>query len=140
MATRSRIALQNTNGTITSIYCHFDGYPSNNGKILLEHYSDPSKVQELINLGDLSILGSEIGTKHNFDSHLDTNSTGCLAYGRDRGEKNIQSRTSKTKEELLQLTENSGGEYTYLFNGTSWLYASYHDTTFNPLTPEACKE
>jgi hypothetical protein len=26
MATRSRIAIENQDGTVTSIYCHFDGY------------------------------------------------------------------------------------------------------------------
>ena len=27
MATRSRIAKQNPDGTIKSVYCHWDGYP-----------------------------------------------------------------------------------------------------------------
>jgi hypothetical protein len=26
MATRSRIAIENQDGTVQSIYCHFDGY------------------------------------------------------------------------------------------------------------------
>ena len=47
MSTRSNIAIENRNGSITSLYCHYDGYLSNNGKILAEHYSDPNKVREL---------------------------------------------------------------------------------------------
>jgi hypothetical protein len=47
MSTRSNIAIENRNGSITSLYCHYDGYLSNNGKILAEHYSDPKKVREL---------------------------------------------------------------------------------------------
>jgi len=34
MATRSRIAIENQDGTVTSIYCHFDGYLSGVGKLL----------------------------------------------------------------------------------------------------------
>ena len=47
MSTRSNIAIENRDGSITSLYCHYDGYLSNNGKILAEHYSDPKKVREL---------------------------------------------------------------------------------------------
>jgi hypothetical protein len=28
MSTRSRIAIENQNGSVTSVYCHFDGYIS----------------------------------------------------------------------------------------------------------------
>ena len=48
MATRSRIGMVKDDGTVESIYCHFDGYPSNNGKILKEHYADKSKVEKLL--------------------------------------------------------------------------------------------
>jgi hypothetical protein len=44
MATRSRIGIELEDGVIESIYCHWDGYPENNGKILLEHYQDPNKI------------------------------------------------------------------------------------------------
>lgn len=67
MGTRSRIGLELPDGTFGSIYCHWDGYPGYNGKILLGHYSDPAKVEELISLGDLSSLGAEIGEKHDFN-------------------------------------------------------------------------
>ena len=40
MATRSRIAIEKENGTVESIYCHWDGYPENNGRILVENYTD----------------------------------------------------------------------------------------------------
>ena len=67
MATRSRIGILNDDGTVDSIYCHWDGYLSHNGKILFEHYTDPAVVQELIALGDISSLGIDIGEKHPFD-------------------------------------------------------------------------
>lgn len=42
MSTRSTIAIENANGTIKKVYCHFDGYISHNGKILAEQYSNPA--------------------------------------------------------------------------------------------------
>jgi len=56
MSTRSTISKVNQDGTITSIYCHWDGYYSNNGKLLLENYNDEKKIDELLSLGSLSSL------------------------------------------------------------------------------------
>lgn len=96
MGTRSTIALEYADGTVEQVYCHWDGYLEHNGKILLEHYSDPFKLQQLLALGRLSQLKPEIGVKHPFDSptwgtpeHEEyTAQFGkmCLVYARDRGE------------------------------------------------------
>ena len=56
MATRSRIGIVKENGTVESIYCHWDGYPENNGQLLLDNY-DYEMAQGLIELGDISSLG-----------------------------------------------------------------------------------
>ena len=66
MGTRSTIALEFAGGTVEQVYCHWDGYLSHNGLILQEHYSDPFKLQELINMGSISSLGNVIGKKHPF--------------------------------------------------------------------------
>lgn len=68
MATRSTIAIEFADGTVGQVYCHWDGYLKNNGKILLNNYMDPFKVRELIDNGDISSLGNEIGVKHPFDN------------------------------------------------------------------------
>lgn len=111
---------------VESVYCHFDGYPSGVGRTLLEHWTDPEKVNRLIALGDLSVLGAEIGKRHDFDSHLGTYNyeTGeregssvpagenwTLAYGRDRGEKGVGSVTHPLDE-----WPDSGQEAEYLFD------------------------
>ena len=59
MATRSRIAIENQDGTVLSIYCHWDGYPSHHGPILLENYTTQEKVESLIALGSISSLAPE---------------------------------------------------------------------------------
>jgi len=85
MATRSRIGIQNQDGSVSSIYCHWDGYPEGVGATLNEHYSNRQKLNMLINLGDISILGENIAT---MDEHSFNNPKKgvTVAYHRDRGE------------------------------------------------------
>ena len=89
MATRSYIGKLNPDNTVSYIYCHYDGYPEHNGVILQEHYSTPFKVDQLLALGDLSVLAEEIGDKQDFNDYVNRNRNWCLAYGRDRGESGI---------------------------------------------------
>jgi hypothetical protein len=116
MATRSRIGIVNDNGTVTSIYCHYDGYPDHNGAILVEHYNTESKIRELMTLGDISILGEVIGVKCDFDTFRSRNRNQCLAYGRDRGETNIDAVTHSSIAEFLA----EGEEYNYLWRDNQW--------------------
>jgi hypothetical protein len=54
------IGVQRENGTIEAIYCHWDGYMSHHGPILLSAYNGPRKIEALIRQGDLSSLGSKL--------------------------------------------------------------------------------
>jgi len=129
MATRSTIAIRNADNTVTAIYCHWDGYLSHNGKILFENYNTEEKVRELIALGDLSVLGPEIGTKHSFDNPHEVGSEEyynfskqCTAYGRDRGEKGVGQTTYENWEDMYSQ------EFNYIFETSEnrW-YVSYYD-------------
>jgi len=60
MGTRSTIALEYADGTVGQVYCHWDGYLENNGMILYKHYSDPFKVRDLLDEGDMSSLDSSV--------------------------------------------------------------------------------
>ena len=57
MTTRSLIGMQHGDGSITAIYCQCDGYPSYNGKVLRDHYTDGVQVEELMALGEIDVLG-----------------------------------------------------------------------------------
>jgi calcineurin-like phosphoesterase family protein len=114
MATRSRIGKQLEDGSIKFIYCHWDGYPEHNGVILKEHYTTDAKVDELLALGDLSSLGEEIGEQQDFNILSTHNDKWCLAYGRDRGEKNVEATTVQSLQEMIE--EN----YHYVWNNGKW--------------------
>lgn len=57
MSTRCGIALAEAEGGYTFVYCHFDGYPSGVGRVLLDCYPDRDSVARLVALGGMSVLG-----------------------------------------------------------------------------------
>ena len=95
MSTRSRIGKLNADGTVTSVYCHWDGYPSYNGFLLQQFYSKEEVVDELISHGNLSYLAQKIDPTgaHSFDNPEDDV---CVYYGRDRKEPNNEPSISQT--------------------------------------------
>ena len=129
MATRSHIGIKNQDNSVTYIYCHWDGYPEHNGMLLCKHWDDVYFVEQLMNLGNLSCLGSEIGERQNFDQPTDSN--WCLAYGRDRGEENVDYRTFSSEQDFLE-NFNGGEEFHYLFKDGKWYYSDY-TSEFKPL-------
>ena len=114
MATRSHIGKLLPDNSVKYIYCHYDGYPEHNGKILKEHYATEAKVNALLELGDLSILGEEIGEQQDFNNRDTHNSKWCLAYGRDRGEDNIEAKVAKDISDIIFQS------YHYVWNGETW--------------------
>jgi hypothetical protein len=113
MATRSRIAIENQDGIVNSIYCHFDGYVEGVGKTLFNHY-DQEKLEKLLELGDISSLG---------ESTEDT-----VAYCRDRGE-DLCSTSYLSIEGLFGLGFDSGAEYIYCLNKDGvWLIYTLQNT------------
>ena len=60
MATRSTISVVHEDGSVESVYCHWDGYPSHNGKLLLKNYNSSEKAKELVSYGDISGLKETI--------------------------------------------------------------------------------
>jgi len=57
MATRGTIALEYADGTVQQIYVHWDSYLAGVGQELVDDYSDPFKLDELIAQGDTSTIG-----------------------------------------------------------------------------------
>lgn len=97
MATRSRIGILNDDMTVESIYCHYDGYISGNGAMLLAYWSNGEKMLSLLAGGDIGSLGEGID---------DT-----IFYLRDRGESGCESIVHP-----IDSWPSYGQEYEYLYN------------------------
>jgi hypothetical protein len=119
MATRSRIGIKLENGYVRSIYAHWDGYPSGNGNILFNYYTDVTKINQLLDLGDVSSLQKEIAPPeeliefHSFENPVENVTT---FYHRDRGEREHPAQISTEKQFYVDLSE----EYNYLFKDGKW--------------------
>ena len=117
MATRSIIAKLDDKG-VQAIYCHNDGYLSNNGKILDQHYQNEVKVDNLIAQGDASSLK---------DTIEDT-----IFYMRDRGEENKEATNLHNETKLLEFAfESCDAEVVYMFAYGSWYVYDNSNTIGN---------
>lgn len=140
MATRSTISIIQKDKTKRTIYCHWDGYPSNNGALLLNHYKSPKKVKELIELGDISVLDKKInppkGKEHTFEKRC---KGVVLAYHRDRGEeyKDVKARTFYSDVPK----ETQDWDYVYVEAEKKWYFRSGGNNRKNivPLTESNIK-
>jgi len=103
MATRSNIGKLNSDNTVSYIYCHWDGYPSHNGTILQEHYNTPEKVDALLVLGDMSVLG---------DTHDE-----CKPYNYDGA--------GVVSIVLEEYNSSPMISYFYLFTDEGWKVSAY---------------
>ena len=103
MATRSLIGIKLKDNIVKTIYCHWDGYPEHNGKLLIENYSTPATITELMELGDLSSLAESPDQ--------------CKAYHRDRNEPwgMVEPRDTDVSE-LGTLANDYGVDYVYIYN------------------------
>ena len=141
MSTRCRIGIQNENGTISSIYCHHDGYIDGGvGERLYIHYTNEEKIRKLLELGDMSSLGTEPVSNLNAwktpgfckDWHKEYMKLHpenmCDTYA-SRGE-DCPAKTVQTEKDYLKQTEDCWGEFAYLFKDNKWYYCGCGDEEF----------
>jgi len=125
MSTTAGIGLTMPDGTIKAVYLHWDGYIGNGGagETLAKYYTEPRKVERLVNLGFLSSLGAKVEpdpkTPHSWAKPQE-NVT--VAYHRDRGQRLIPARQFKDREEYEAEGAGSlSASYLYLFEKGRWL-------------------
>jgi hypothetical protein len=116
MATRCRIGLELSDGSVLSIYSHWDGYPEWAGRILRTHYSTREKVEALIDGGDVSCLWTDERWDGSGDGSYGPNH---YAY---RGE-DCPPRLDPNLNEYLA----NGEEYAYLFRNGEWVCYDRHE-------------
>jgi hypothetical protein len=95
-----------------------NGYPEHTGAILKEHYNTPDKIQQLLNMGELSVFGIDNGEKHNFYEFLGDSQ--CTFFIRDRNETSdeFKSRTISLSDWAKECTH----DYNYIFIDGIWKY------------------
>lgn len=108
MSTRCFIAITKDEVTYQSIYCHYDGYDTDNGvgPTLRQHHNSETQVENLIALGDISCIKGE---------------TVC-AYHRDHGDAwdQTQPKTTYSQSALFALAKACDAQYLYLFKHDEW--------------------
>lgn len=114
MATRSRIGIQLKNGSILSVYHHWDGYPEWLGRILTTHYNTRAKAVELIDGGDMSTCWNE-------DNQPEY-------YGVDNN--------PPRHDADLNTYLSDGEEYAYIFVNNEWVCYDLHGV----IHPDIVKE
>lgn len=124
MATRSRIGIELKNGSVLSVYHHWDGYPEWLGRILKTHYNTRAKAAELIDGGDMSSCWTEDrwGTEEKATGY-------GPQYYSQRGE-DCPPRHDKNLEEYL----SEGEEYAYLYKNGEWI--CYNMNQYEQKAPE----
>ena len=113
MATRSRIGIQLSDGSVLSAYHHWDGYPEWLGRILNTHYNTHEKVEELIDGGDMSTCWNDSNEPEYYSA---------------RGE-DCPPRYDANKYEYLA----DGEEYAYLFVNNEWVCYNRHQFEENTM-------
>lgn len=115
--------------TVVSVYCHWDGYPEHNGRILVQHYQNREDVKQLIDGGSMSSLRTRQNGWNLCSVLKDENgeyicdSEGNLKYENDRDPQPLYHAERGDGEEPTHtsfdefISGNLGGEeYAYLFD------------------------
>jgi hypothetical protein len=108
MATRGRIGIELSDGSVLSSYHHWDSYESWLGRILKTHYNSKELAAELIDGGDMSVAWNDDNQPEYYSA---------------RGE-DCPPRLDADLCEYL-LPDNSE-EYAYVFRNGEWVCYNMH--------------
>lgn len=113
MATRALIGYYNQDGSITTTYNHYDGYPDGLGVALDKFYGDDEKANYVANLGYVSYISTDDGSIE--QTHKER----------------AQTLKGQSAEETIALfhEDAKGGDFAYLWTGGSWVMSPTHDVT-----------
>ena len=115
MSTNSRLGLRLEDGSILSVYHHWDGYPEWLGVALNEQYNTRESIAELIDGGDMSSCYSD--NEYDYEKQEFVKRDPRPEYYADRGEKleDVAPKLSKDEKEYLVTTDKCCGEFAYIF-------------------------
>ena len=121
MGTASMIAYENADGTVKATYCHYDGYISYNGKLLVRNYSESYDAEAVASAGYLS------GLTENLYEDLEK------AVHKNQSPEQYSDRHSY----LANAGDYFGAEYLYLYDPQTneWLVADLYGDEFPCFKP-----
>jgi hypothetical protein len=128
MSTHALIAKKDHDGTVRSVYCHYDGFPQHTGQILRDCYNDPAVIDIVMNFGNLKFITPHVsdiefyvidsrideralshpGAKSFLNYGLKSDSDFLYLFEQDRW----RCWSTYSKEEI-QLDENLGEEHLF---------------------------
>jgi len=124
MATRGRIGIELSDGSVLSSYHHWDSYPEWLGRILTTHYNSKELAVELIDGGDMSTCWTnERWTGDRWGSYPNKVEEYGPQYYSQRGEDTPPRLDSDLCEYLLP---DNSEEYAYIFRDGEWLCYNMH--------------
>ena len=124
MSTRSRIGLELKDGSVLSVYHHWDGYPEWLGKKLVENYNTRESVAELIDGGDMSVCLDEDGNPN-------------PEYYNQKGESMMNVAPRLDKSLGYYCDKDNGEEYHYLYRLDGyWMCVDQHQWDGTDKDPE----
>jgi hypothetical protein len=152
MATRGRIGIKLTDGSILSAYHHWDSYPQWLGVKLVEHFNSQELASDLIDGGDMSACYST----HTFEStplmqeviqpdgsiknEMIKNQKGETVYTKVKAESSPQYYSERGEntpprldKDLFEYLDN-GEEYAYVWEEGFWVCYNLHE--FDDQEPE----
>lgn len=119
MSTRSTIAVEHADGTVSQVYCHYDGYLTHNGQILVDHYDTQKKAELLVFLGEMSSLRPKcIPDPAKTHSSINPQDDVTTYYRRDRGEPFVKPSLFTSIDHYKRNLQ--GEDYNYLFTEGQW--------------------
>ena len=133
MSTNSRLGLRLEDGSILSVYHHWDGYPEWLGVTLNQQYNTREKIAELIDGGDMSSCYSD--NEYDYEKQEFVKRDPRPEYYPDCGEKrqDVVTKITKDSEECIAHADNCCGSIAYIFEpNNAWVcYAAEY---WNPVT------
>src|SRR5574344_1455094 len=114
MGTPCAIGMKMEDGSVRAIRCNYDGYVAGAGVSLGGWYTDATKVEALLALGELSQLAEELAD--------------CVAFHRDRHEPMRPAKLFASIEDYLRTAKGEmSADYLYLYDEGCWsVYGLYN--------------
>lgn len=110
MSTNSMIAYYDgASDSVVATYCHYDGYPEHNGKMLVQHYNNSSDAKKVALAGYISGLEADLSES--------------VSKSANRGD---PMNYASIGEFLSDMVDCPHIEYVYLWADGKWKVLSQH--------------